>query len=256
MTTASPRPLPARIPTGSPELDQGRCVLLPGSLTVLAGRPAMGVTTLALRIVAHLADLGDVDVHYHYPRRPWGGELPLRWVAIRRGEDSLRVQARGYDQIALDELYRHPSVLFRSHSCLPTPASVAPMLEDDERRRLVVVDLRPAHRRHRQSDLVDELVDTVNGLEALALVYSAAVLVLAELPRSIDRRRDHRPRLTDLERTGIPLGHVGTALLLSREGYYRGPANDQGPTEVSIVGVSGGDARVELLRSGGHPTSS
>ncbi len=244
-TTRSPRrpqsapsrsaQLPPAVPTGFAGLDCPPGVLHPGALTVLAGRPAMGATTLALQVVTHLSDCRDIKVHYHYPTRSLRGEPPLRWVALLRGENRRRLQGRGYDQQALRAMVAHPMIRFHPHVWLPTSGAIAMDLADDGCRRLVIADLRQDQYRARRAEHMADLAETVNRLEALALAYSVAVLVLVSLPYSINRRQDRRPRPADLQRAGIPLEHVTTSLFLYREGYYTGPGPDQGPTEVSIA---------------------
>ncbi len=241
---------PDSIPTGFAGLDLDQGVLRPGSVTVIAGRPAMGVTTLALQILAHAAQVEGVAARYVYPRRPKGVEPPHRWVAIRHGEDPYRVALRGYDQFVLGELVKHPNVLFQPCGGLPCAEVVEPVLEQEGRTRLAIVDLRPAITPQRWSDHLAEFAITVYRLEQFASTHSVAVVLLSSLPRSIDRRRDKRPELDDVQRAGIPREYVDVAVLLYRDGYYGEPAGADDATEVQVVDPGGRALRVVHLGFG------
>ncbi len=230
------------VPTRLEGLDQKLGGLQPSDLVVLAGRPSMGKTALAITIAANAAST---------PRPP-EERKPGEPVGYRVGLFSLEMSA---EQLAMrllsaeamipsDELRRGqlgaedwPRVARAGQKLAgmglwidDTPALTVAGLRTRARRLkrlhgldLVVVDylqlLRgstsygPGHR-------VQEVSEITQGLKALAKELNVPVLALSQLSRAVEARDDKRPMLSDLRESGSIEQDADVVMFVFREEYY------------------------------------
>lgn len=187
--------------------------MLPGQLIVVAARPGMGKTSLALGIAEHVARTAGVAVFSLEMTR---GELASRGLSwATRGDKSQRSHAigtLGRLRLKIDDT---PGV------------TVAHIRARAQRARrefgdlgLVVVDhLQLIHGSGENRHL--ELSATAKGLKALAKDLRCAVLLLSQLNRGVETRTDRRPVLSDLRESGAIEEDADAVLMLYRDAYYQ-----------------------------------
>ncbi len=253
------------LPTGFIDLDRMTHGLQPGNLIIIAGRPGMGKTSLALNIATHVAQdeqrtagffslemsereiamrvLGSTtDIPFHRLR---GGRLSRRdWRRLNEA-----VEASGESGLFIDDS-ANPSLL--------EVASKARRLKAQHGLALLVVDylqLMNAGGRYENRNL--EIGAITRGLKQLAKELDLPVVALSQLSRLPDRRgKDHRPQLSDLRESGNIEQDADLVMFVYREEVYEPDDPDiAGLAELIIAKHRNGETgRVELVFMGDTTT--
>ena len=248
---------PDGLRTGLTDLDDILGGFQPGTLNILAGRPAMGCTTLALNIARHVAvEKNETTLYIGMREEP--DFLAQRMICILAGVDSHRLrksrltekeEARVREAAARlkesplylcdgcgltfgeieDEIFglhdRHPD----ADSAKQPKLAVIDSLDELSIRSDAAVDL--------PEDVPEESREVAHIIEALrrtAEYQGIAVLLITGLDRAIERRPGHRPRARDLPHFHYVMRHADTVLLLHRRSYYNA-GKEEGTAELLIT---------------------
>jgi replicative DNA helicase len=215
--------------TGYYELDDLTCGLQKGEMIIVAGRPSMGKTSLALNITEHLGLIEKVPIAI-FSLEMGRQQLAERFLCSISEIDSQKVR-RG---LLNDEHYKK-----LADAC--AELSEAPIYIDDTS-TLTPLELRAKARRLKsrhniQCIMLDYLqlmslgsgriesrqqeITTISRyLKALARELNIPVIVLSQLNRSPEGREGHRPRMSDLRESGSIEQDADVVMLLHREDYY------------------------------------
>jgi replicative DNA helicase len=231
--------------TGYHELDDATCGLQDGEMIIVAGRPSMGKTSLALNIAEHVGAIEKVPVAI-FSLEMGRQQLAERFLCSISGIDSQKVR-RG---LLNDEDYKK-----LADAC--AELSEAPIYIDDTS-TLTPLELRAKARRLKsmhgiQCILVDYLqlmalgagrvesrqqeISTISRyIKALARELSVPVVVLSQLNRAPEGREGHRPRMSDLRESGSIEQDADVVMLLHREDYYhRGEGDYQQDNTAELI---------------------
>ncbi len=216
---------PQGLQTSYLELDEKQG-FRPGDLLVLAARPGMGKTALALNLLERVALKDQRSVLMFSLEMP-GDQLITRLLSsyARIAHDSLR---RG--RLTAEDRRRltHAGSVFRNakifidDSSQPSLAQIrarARRLKRDGALDLIIVDylqLLGAKAESRQNEI--SLISRT--LKAIARDMKVPLLALAQLNRKAEDRSDHRPMLSDLRESGAIEQDADMVMLLMREDYY------------------------------------
>ena len=217
------------VATGFADLDKETAGLQPGDLVIVAGRPSMGKTALALNIGEHVA----IDL-----------KLPVVVFSMEMGASQLAMRMIGsvgrLDQhklrtgrLAADDWERLSTALGR--------LSEAPMLID-ETPALNAIEVRSRARRlqkqYGQLGLVivdyiqlmqaqsagenraTEISEISRSLKALAKELKVPVVALSQLNRSLEQRPNKRPVMSDLRESGAIEQDADVILFIYRDEVY------------------------------------
>jgi replicative DNA helicase len=198
------------VPTGFPELDELTSGLQPSELVVLAARPSMGKTTLALNVACHAA------VGQRIPVALFSLEMAGEQVALRMLCGEARVPShRLRTGFLRDEDWPRLSEALGRLSEAPiyvddTPSigvmelrARARRLHAEHRIGLVVIDyLQLMHAHGRLENRQQEISEITRALKALARELNVPVLALSQLSRAVEQREKRRPQLSDLRESG------------------------------------------------------
>ncbi|NIA06058.1 MAG: replicative DNA helicase [Actinobacteria bacterium] len=232
--------------TSFPKLDDMLGGLQRGDMIILAARPSMGKSALALNIAEHIA----ADNH-----------LPVAFFSVEMSAQQLTQRILcSYGKIDSQKL-RRGSLDAQEHRDLAQAAQElesAPLFIDDspglsvlqlraKARRLklkhdiqcIVVDylqlLSPSIGTGRRSEnRQQEIAEMSRGLKALARELDIPVIALSQLNRSPEQREGGKPRMSDLRESGAIEQDADVVLLLHRECVY----NDQAPKEQAELDVA------------------
>lgn len=208
--------------TGIADLDTLTGGLEPGQLVIIAARPSVGKTAVALAIARHVARSGHQAAFFslEMTRNELAGRLlaaearvPAR--CLRAGPDDAQwsalaraATAPGMDSLILDDR-QAASVAYVRARCR--------RLDRQSRLSLVVVDylqlMAPAEPRASRTEQVGSLS---RALKALAKELGAPIIALAQLNRASEARADKKPMLSDLRDSGEVEQDADMVLLLSR----------------------------------------
>jgi replicative DNA helicase len=209
--------------TGYQELDRVMGAMGPGDMIIVAGRPSMGKTALAMNIAEHVAAHDTVAVlSLEMQRRKIAGRV-LRHHELKVGREA-----------ALDRLYRLK--LFIDDSAAMTVGQARVRLRKIQRQhglKLVVVDylqLMQAKGENR----TQEVSAISRGLKEIAKSLNVVVLAVAQLNRGAEGRADSRPVLSDLRESGQIEQDADVIAFVYREDYYRPDTPWSGIAEVIV----------------------
>lgn len=230
------------VPTGLQGLDEKLGGLQNSDLLILAGRPSMGKTALAVTMAANAAaaSMGEEAVQPGRPSTFSVGIFSLEMSAEQLATRLLSAEA----QIPSDELRRGQigeddwPRLVRGTQHLAeraiyiddTPALSIAALRTRARRlmrthglHLLVVDYLQLLRGTSQSSManrVQEVSEITQGLKAIAKELNIPVMALSQLSRQVESREDKRPMLSDLRESGSIEQDADVVMFVYREEYY------------------------------------
>ncbi len=230
--------------TGYSKLDEMLSGMQPGELIIVAARPSMGKTSLALNMAEQMALGGAPSASHTTPQSVGFFSLEMsksavaqRLLSARSGVSMDRMR-KGY----LGEMSKEKGEeIFRSLISASSELREAPIVVDDSA-SLTVMGLRARARRmvakHQiKAIMVDYLqlmtapgsaresrqveVSAISrGIKALARELNVPIVCLAQLNRGAEQREGHRPRMSDLRESGSIEQDADVIILLHREAYY------------------------------------
>ena len=214
--------------TGVQDLDNWLGGLHGSELIVLAGRPSMGKSTLAVNILINVAKSGSAAAMFSL-------EMPEDQVAMvalaRETKISVNRQRRGDIDAADKQELEDAAARFRALPlhiddsagvALVTIRAQARYLKRRHNIGLVCIDhlqLMRAEARH-GINRAQEIAEMTGGLKALAKDLDVPVLLLSQLSRANEAREDKRPQLSDLRESGAIEQDADVVMFLYREAYY------------------------------------
>lgn len=229
------------VESGFPELDQLADGFQPGQMTVLAARPSMGKTAMALNMADHAARAHGTTlfVSLEMGRR----ELGDRYLAMRSGVDAAKLKLPYLLSPAEDRRLREAHDHARASSLsvhVPSRADINLIAAESRRLKaqrglkLLVVDyLQLVEVPHQKGESREQQVGRISRrLKTLARELGVGVLALAQLNRQAEQRDGHRPRLSDLRDSGQIEQDADVVLLLHRPDYYD---KDDRPGEADLI---------------------
>ncbi len=244
--------------TGFYKIDQMTSGLQPGDLVVLAARPSMGKTALALNIAEHVAVAEGLPVIV-FSMEMGASQLALRMVGSlgRIDQQRLRTGALRDDEWgrlseAVETLGR--VALFIDESPALTPTEVRARARRQARQcgqlGLIVVDYMQLM--SGSSDSGDENRATVlgeisRGLKSLAKELKCPVLALSQLNRGVESRTDKRPMMSDLRESGAIEQDADVIMFIYRDEYYNKDSKEPGVAEIIIGKQRNGPTGTERL---------
>ncbi len=216
--------------TGYHELDNLTCGLQGGEMIIVAGRPSMGKTSLALNIAEHIGLVEKAPVAI-FSLEMGKQQLAERFLCSVGEIESQKVRkgflsTEHYQKLveACGQLSQAP--IFIDDTSALTPLELrakARRLKNLHDIRCIVVDylqlmsLGTSRIESRQQ----EITAISRYIKALARELNIPVVVLSQLNRAPEGREGHRPRMSDLRESGSIEQDADVVMLLHREDYYR-----------------------------------
>jgi replicative DNA helicase len=200
--------------------------LLPGSLYVMAGRPGVGKTTLALFVAEQLAEQGKVlyislemtAKQLAAKRLARRTNIPAQRLLTDQGKYCFLQEEMGKVAQARDDMEQ--SQLLFNHATGLTYEDVGRLARQTQGLKAVVVDhlglLRAPGRYNGRTELVTEISQ---GLKRLAISLDVPILALSQLNRASELTPDKRPKLYQLRDSGSIEQDADVVMLLSRSDY-------------------------------------
>jgi len=232
--------------TGFYDLDRYTAGLQKGDLIVLAARPSMGKTALALNIAEHVAVREELPVLV-FSMEMGASQLAVRMVGSlgRIDQQHLRTGALRDDEWtrlteAVDQLGKVS--MFIDETAALNPAELRARARRMARQfggtlGLIVVDYLQLMSGSAGSDenRATELGEISRGLKALAKELQCPVMALSQLNRSVETRNDKRPLMSDLRESGAIEQDADVIMFIYRDDYYN---KMDGPTPSKEPGVA------------------
>lgn len=231
------------IPTGFRDIDSKLAGLQKSDLIILAARPSMGKTSLALDIARNAACKFGKSVGI-FSLEMSSQQLVDRLIASESQVDSWKLRTgkiksdEDFDRIrdALERLSTAPIFIDDEPSNNITKMrGVARKLKAEHGLDLIVVDYLQLMIPKRDSDsLVQQVTDISRSLKALARELDVPVLALSQLNRAVEQRGG-RPRLSDLRDSGSIEQDADVVMFIHREDKYDPNSDKKNVAEILIA---------------------
>jgi len=202
---------PTGLSTGFIDMDHMTTGLKGGEMIVIAARPSMGKTSLAMNIVEHVVMEEKLPVGV-FSLEMTAESLALRLLCSRARLNLQKIQTGNLDERdlrslpgALGQLSSAPLFIDdTSGLSIMQLRAKARRLHQQHGIKLFVVDyLQLLHSTSRRAEnRQQEITDISNGLKGLAKELNVPVIVLSQLNRELEKRDGSKPRLSDLRESG------------------------------------------------------
>ena len=230
--------------TGYGDLDVLTGGFQPGELIILAARPSMGKTALALNIAEHIASRGEAVGVFSLEMS--AGQLVQRVLASRSGVDGERMRRNALRSsefralcAACDEQRSAPMFIDDTPglTLLQLRAKARRMKQQHGLNAIVIDYLQLMTSGHRTESRQQEVSEISRGVKALARELDVPVLCLSQLNRAAEQREGHRPRMSDLRESGSIEQDADVVMMLHREAYYHRDEEwrDENPDKVNLA---------------------
>ena len=206
----------------------------PGTMTILAGRPGMGKTAVACQIAHNIAIVQRIPVAF-FSLEMTPEQMAGRALAIDSGVKNSHVTA-GVDSegnpVNIDRLRQSarkvgnaPISIYDKVRSLPLlKARISQFVSRYGDKVLVIVDylqLVKTGERSVDMDITARVSEVSREIKEVAIDYHIPVLALAQLNREVEKRKDKRPMLSDLNHSGSLEQDADTVIFLYSPGYYK-----------------------------------
>ncbi len=214
------------VPSGFVDLDKMTAGLQPSDLIILAGRPSMGKTALAMNIVQNTALLHKVPVAV-FSLEMSKSQLGLRMLCSVSRVDSQDLRTGFIKDYDWPKLTRAAGELSEATIFIDDTPSITVLEMRAKTRRLkteydiglVVVDYLQLMR-GRGDSREQEISEISRSLKAMAKELNIPVMALSQLNRSLENRPNKRPQLSDLRESGAIEQDADVILFIYRDEIY------------------------------------
>ncbi|MEJ2226250.1 MAG: replicative DNA helicase, partial [Syntrophobacterales bacterium] len=231
------------VPSGFPDLDQLTAGFQQGDLIIIAARPSMGKTALALNIAFNAAYHAQVPVGFF--SLEMSKEQMVRRLLSSAGEIDASHLRRAYFpeedewkrlQEAASYLLECPIYIDDSPAATVLEVrSKARRLRAEDKLGLLIVDyLQLMRGRSDAPSREQEISDISRSLKALAKELSVPVIALSQLSRKVEDRPKKEPQLADLRESGAIEQDADVILFIYRDEVYREDSPEKGQARLFL----------------------
>jgi len=234
------------IPTGFNVIDDCSGRLQRGELIIIGGRPSMGKSVFARDLISKIALTSDSNFNVavfslnisssRWLRLLLASRAGVNHHKIREGklesEDWVRLEcvakAIANTPMVIDD---SPSISVQDvySKCEELDVSMGGL------DLILIDDLQLMRQRETCENRKQELREIVRGLKKLAVECNVAIVVLSGVKRSVEKRKDKRPRISDLVGAKDVAPFADTILMLYREEVYGKHPDNEGKANVIIA---------------------
>jgi replicative DNA helicase len=230
------------IPTGFADLDKMTSGFQPADLIILAGRPSMGKTALALNILRNSAiDHGNTTVIFSLEMSK--EQLIMRMLCSEAEVDGSKVRSGYLSELEWPKLTLAAGTLSEAPIFIDDSPAISVLelrakcrrLKAEHDLGLIVVDYLQLMKGRGKAESREQEISAISrSLKALAKELSVPVLALSQLNRALEQRPDKRPRLSDLRESGAIEQDADVIGFIYRDEVYKHDTQDKGVAELII----------------------
>lgn len=215
------------VASGFAELDEMTSGLQKGELIIVAARPSMGKTALALNICEQVALQGKAVALFSLEMSRQ--QLVQRLLCSRSGVDSHRLRRNMLRDTEWQKLHKACDQLMDAPILIDDTPGLSSMqlrakarrLASKQKLEMVVIDyLQLMSSGHRVESRQQEVSEISRAVKAMARELDVPVVCLSQLNRAAEQREGHRPRMADLRESGSIEQDADVIMMLHREEYY------------------------------------
>ncbi len=229
-------------PSGFKDFDKLTAGLQDSDLIIVAGRPAMGKTTLAMNIAENAAIKHEVPVAI-FSMEMSSLQLVMRLFSSLGQIDQTRLRTGSLDEMDWPKLTSAMNLLHKSHIFIDETPSLSPSELRARARRLkrehdigmIVVDYLqlmavPGSKENRAT----EIAEISRSLKAIAKELHLPVIAISQLNRQLEQRPNKRPVMADLRESGSIEQDADLIVFIYRDEVYNDETPDKGKAEIII----------------------
>jgi len=245
------------LPTGFTDFDRITGGLRGGDLVIVAGRPSMGKTTLAV----NMAEYAAVNAATKASVAIFSMEMPSEQVVTRMlaSIGSVPLNAIRSGKISDDDWVRITSAtsqlsdarIFVDETPALTPTELrarARRLKREHGLDLIVVDyLQLMQVAGSKENRATEIAEISRGLKALAKELNLPVIALSQLNRGVESRQEKKPVMSDLRESGSLEQDADMILLIYRDEVYDKNTTKKGMAEIELAKHRNGETGTIVL---------
>jgi replicative DNA helicase len=230
------------VPTGFIDFDEMTAGLQPSDLIILAARPSMGKTALAVNI-AEYAALKTKQAVAIFSMEMSAPQLAFRLISSLGRVHQQRLRTGQLEDEDWSRVSHAITMLAEAKIFIDDTPALSPTELRSRSRRLarehglglIVVDYLqlmqvPGNKENRTA----EISEISRGLKALAKELNVPVIALSQLNRGLEQRADKRPLMSDLRESGAIEQDADVIVFIYRDEYYNKDSADKGLAEIII----------------------
>jgi replicative DNA helicase len=254
------RGIPRGVPTGFTDLDRILSGFQKSDLIILAARPSIGKSGLALDVASNVAIKENIPVGI-FSLEMSKDQVVDRLIASQSNTDLWRLRTgmlssdkenNDFERIqhALDVLSRAPIYIDDTAGAnIMQMRAMARRLQAQNGLGLLVVDyLQLMEPRSQNFSMVQQMTEISRSLKGLARELSVPVLALSQLSRAVEQRTPAIPKLSDLRESGALEQDADVVLFIYREEKYKPDTSKKNIADIIIAKHRNGPVgRVELF---------
>ena len=230
------------VSTGFADLDNMTAGLQPSDLIIVAGRPSMGKTTLAVNFAENAAIKNQVPVAIFSMEMP-GEQLALRMMSSLGHIDQHKIRTGKLDDDDWPRLTSAVSLLDAAPIFIDDTPALSPIelrararrLKREHNLGLIVIDyLQLMQVTNTRENRTNEISEISRNLKALAKELNVPVIALSQLNRSLEQRTDRRPVMSDLRESGAIEQDADVIMFIYRDEVYHEDSPQKGLAEIII----------------------
>ncbi|MBX5482863.1 MAG: replicative DNA helicase [Myxococcaceae bacterium] len=228
--------------TGFVDLDMQLTGLHPGELIVLAARPGIGKTSLAMNIAMHAALKENRAVGIFSLEMP-SEQLLMRLLASTARIDMKKLRGGRLTQLDEEKFQEVAASLYSAPLYIDDTGSLSPfdlrakarrLKQKDDRLGLIIVDyLQLMSLKGAESRQV-EISQISRALKQLAKELDIPIIALSQLSRKVEDRKDGRPMLSDLRESGAIEQDADVVLFIHRSDGHNDDGGEEGSSRRAI----------------------
>ncbi len=245
--------------TGFPDLDKKTAGFHRSDLIILAARPAMGKTALALNFARNVAAINKKAVLI-FSLEMGKEQLINRMLADASSVNSFKLETGGFDSDDFAKISEAAAELSEEQIFIDDKPGLTIMEMRTKARRMahdhdlgmIIVDylqLMTSTSKQAQSNRVNEVSEISRGLKMIARELNVPVIALSQLSRSVEQRQGSNiPMLSDLRESGSIEQDADIVMFIHREDYYNEDTDRQNIADLILAKHRrGATGRIELF---------
>lgn len=237
------------LPTGYKKLDELLLGLQAGQLVVLAARPAMGKTALALNLAVNVCEATNLPIAI-FSLEMVAKELSMRLLSSRAKVDGKRIRTKDFQDMDLKKLGRsiqdlssYPIFINDSgETTILDIQSQCRKIQSEHGLGLIIIDylqLMSSHNKNLPRE--QQISEMSRGLKTLAKELECPVIALSQLNRGVEARPNKRPTTADLRESGAIEQDADIVMFVYRDEVYNPDTKEPGVAEIIVGKNRGGE---------------
>lgn len=230
------------VPTGFTDLDDLLAGLQKSDLIILAARPSVGKTSLALDIARQVGTKAKIPVGI-FSLEMSADQLVDRMIAAEANLDLWRLRTGNLKDSDFTQINETMGVLSEAPIFIDDTSSanimemrtMARRLQAEHNLGLIIIDYLQLMEGRSNENRTQEISEISRGLKTLAKELNIPIIALSQLSRAVESRTDQRPKLSDLRESGSIEQDADVVMFIYREDRVNPDTENKGIAEIIIA---------------------